>query len=124
MAVKIVDASALAAVVFAEPDADRVAQQLADAILTAPALLQFELTNICRTKLRQFPGQRDILLDQFSIRSAIAVETREIDHDEAPGLAERFGLSAYDASYLWLAREFDAQRVTLDQRLARAATLF
>ena len=37
------------------------------------------------------------------------------------GLAERIGLTAYDASYLWLARRTGAELVTLDRRLAAAA---
>jgi len=120
MAVKVVDASALAAVVFDEPGADRVDRQLAGVDLAAPALLPFEMTNICRTKLRQFPDQRDLLLDQFVIRARISVATVEVDHEETLALAEQFGLTTYDASYLWLARELNAELVTLDRQLARA----
>ncbi len=36
-------------------------------------------------------------------------------------LATETGLTAYDASYLWLARQLGAELVTLDQQLARAA---
>ena len=51
----------------------------------------------------------------------IAIETREIDHAGALELAEQFRLTAYDASYLWLARQLNAELVTLDRQLARAA---
>jgi uncharacterized protein with PIN domain len=43
MAVKVVDASALAALLFGEPEAER----LGNARLAAPALLGFELANVC-----------------------------------------------------------------------------
>jgi predicted nucleic acid-binding protein len=33
----------------------------------------------------------------------------------------RTGLTAYDAAYLWLARHLDAELVTLDTELQRAA---
>ena len=36
-------------------------------------------------------------------------------------LASATGLTAYDASYLWLARRLGAPLVTLDAQLARAA---
>ena len=36
-------------------------------------------------------------------------------------LAERHGLSVYDATYLWLAIDIDAELATLDADLARAA---
>ena len=37
-------------------------------------------------------------------------------------LATATGLTAYDASYLWLARHLQAELVTLDRRLAAAAS--
>jgi predicted nucleic acid-binding protein len=122
MAIKVVDASALAALLFQEDNADAVDRQLAGAVLVASALLQFEMTNVCRTKLRQYPDQRDILLDQFSVHAAMSIETREIDHLETLALSERLGLTTYDASYLWLAQHLGAELVTLDRQLARAAT--
>jgi len=45
-----------------------------------------------------------------------------IDHDDVLDLAARTGLTAYDASYLWLARQLGADLVTLDRQLERAAT--
>jgi predicted nucleic acid-binding protein len=36
-------------------------------------------------------------------------------------LARATGLTAYDASYLWIAAAYDAELVTLDRKLARAA---
>jgi predicted nucleic acid-binding protein len=123
MVIKVVDASALAALVFREEYAEQVGQRLADAILVAPALLQFEMSNVCRTKLRQYPALREMLLEQFSMHTSMAIEIRVIDHLAVLGLAERFELSAYDASYLWLAHELGVELVTLDRRLARAADL-
>lgn len=37
-------------------------------------------------------------------------------------LAEATGLTAYDASYLWVAHSMGAELVTLDRKLAAAAT--
>ena len=48
------------------------------------------------------------------------VETR-VDLPEAVTLAERMGLTVYDASYLWLAQELQAELITLDKQLADAA---
>ena len=123
MAVKVVDASAVAAMVFQEPGADEIDDRVSGSMLAAPALLQFELTNICRTKLRQFPDQREMLLDQFSAGIEIPIETHEVDCLAMLSLAEQFSLTAYAASYLWLACELDAELVTLDRQLARTAAL-
>jgi predicted nucleic acid-binding protein len=44
-----------------------------------------------------------------------------VDHDQTAGLALETGLTAYDASYLWLARRLGAELVTLDKALDAAA---
>jgi len=120
MAVKVVDASVIAAVLFGEPGTDAIRKMLAGAQLVAPALLGFELANVCLTKMRRHPDQRQELLHSFQLRGRLRVETVDIDHLGALGLAEASGLTAYDASYLWLARELGAELVTLDRRLAAA----
>jgi len=56
MAVKVVGASALAAIMFGEPDAEEVAARLEGASLVAPLLLGFEIVNLCLTKLRRHLG--------------------------------------------------------------------
>jgi len=43
-----------------------------------------------------------------------------VDHDGVLALAASTGLTAYDASYLWLARRLSADLVTLDRQLAQA----
>lgn len=120
MSVKVVDASALAALLFGEPEAESVAEQLGDAQLVAPALLGFELANVCLIKSRRHAEQRPVLTAAFRLRHQLGVEEVEVDHDGALELAASTGLTAYDASYLWLTRKLGADLVTLDQQLARA----
>jgi len=122
MAVKVVDASAVIAIIFAEPAAETIAPQIRGATLFAPALLLFEIVNACVTKLRRQPELRDEILEAFAIQAGLAIETAEVDHAGVLALAERFRLTGYDASYLWLAGRLDAELVTLDGPLGRAAT--
>ena len=119
-AVEVVDASALAALLFGEPDAVRVAGRLGTSRLVAPALLDFELANICLTKLRRNVAQRDAILRGFGLRQRIAIEIVAVDHGEVVATAEATGLTAYDASYFWLARRLGAGLLTLDRPLAAA----
>ncbi|VVM05596.1 type II toxin-antitoxin system VapC family toxin [Methylacidimicrobium tartarophylax] len=119
-AIKIVDASALAALVFGEPEAAAVATILEGARLAAPSLLGFELANVCLTKMRRHPEQREALRAAFPLAARLAVETVAVDHAAALDLAEATGLTAYDASYLWLARALGGELVTLDHKLAAA----
>jgi len=120
MAVKVVDASAVAALLFGEPEAEAVAGRLSGARLMAPGLLAFELANVCLVKCRRHPTQKRALTAAFRLRRRLEVEAVSVDHDAALELATATGLTAYDASYLWLARQLGAELVTLDRRLARA----
>jgi len=121
MAVSVLDASALAALLFGEPEGPAVAGRISDVRLTAPALLDFELANVCRTKIKRHPEQRAALLAALDLRERMSIDLLAVDHPAVVALALATGLTAYDASYLWLARQLDAGLVTLDRRLAAAA---
>lgn len=120
MPVKVVDASALGALLFGEPDGAAIAERLREASLIAPALLPFEVANVCVKKMRRHPDQRDALMAAFGMLDRMEVGAVEVDHGEVVGLAERSGLTAYDASYLWLARRMGSELVTLDRQLEAA----
>ncbi len=114
------DASALAALLFGEPEAEAIAARLTGARLAAPSLLEYELANVCLTKIRRQPGQRETLRAAFGLAHRLNVETVAVDQASVLDLAEATGLTAYDASYLWLARSLSGELVTLDRRLAAA----
>jgi predicted nucleic acid-binding protein len=119
--VKVVDASALAALVFGEPEAEAVAVRLEGGRLTAPALLDFELANVCLIKMRRQPDAREALRAAYGLAQRLNIETVAVDHAATLDLAETTGLTAYDATYLWLSRELGAELVTLDRALAAAS---
>jgi predicted nucleic acid-binding protein len=117
---KVVDASAVVALLFNEQTQEQIVARLHGASLHAPPLLEFEVANACLKKMRASPGEREALLEAFSLLNALSIALETIDLAEAMALAERTKLSFYDASYLWLARALDAELVTLDDKLARA----
>jgi predicted nucleic acid-binding protein len=123
MAVKIVDASALAALLFGEPEAEAVVVRLGDSSLVAPALLGFEIASVCLKKLRRNPEQRNALLAALAMYDRMSIEIVEVDYADTLQLAEAFGLSSYDAAYLWLAQTLSADLVTLDRRLQAAGAV-
>jgi predicted nucleic acid-binding protein len=123
MDVKVVDASALAAIIFKEPEREDIAVRLEGARLVAPALLGYEIVNACLSKLRRHPELRAGILQAFLLQGGLAIEPAEVDHAGALVLAEQTRLTGYDASYLWLAQRLNAELVTLDRDLARAAAL-
>jgi len=123
MTVKVVDASALAALLFGEPEAEVVAVRLEGSSLWAPALLGYEIASVCLKKVRRDPRRRDALLAAFALQARMPIEIVDVDHAATLQLAEVVGLTIYDAAYLWLARRLRAELVTLDKRLQTVGTL-
>ncbi len=118
---KVVDASAMAAFLFGEPEAESIASRIGTGRLVAPGLLAFELANVCLVKCRRAPDQRDSLVAGLLLLVRLGVEEVEVDHVGVLALAMTPRLTAYDASYLWLAQHLGAELVTLDKALGRAA---
>lgn len=121
MPVKVVDASAIGALVFGEPAADEIAAKLSGATLAAPALLAFEIANIAAKKLRRHPEQRAAVLAAHALSLLLSIENVAVDIAAVLSVAEETRLTVYDASYLWLARELHSDLVTLDAELNAAA---
>lgn len=117
----VVDASALAAVMFLEPEAPRVVAVLEREQWHAPAMLTFELTNIARTKMKQAPSETALIEEALEDMLAHPISFDPVDFRSVLNLAIETGLTAYDASYLWLSRHLGAPLVTLDRELAAHA---
>jgi predicted nucleic acid-binding protein len=117
MTVKVVDASALAALLFAEPEADAVEVRLRDAILVAPRLIEYELGNTCWKKCRRYPDSAAALMANFVLLQDLDLQLQDVDPAAVLELARRLEITYYDSSYLWLARTLTVELVTLDARL-------
>lgn len=122
MPVKVIDASALAALVFGEPEALRVALSIGNDALVVPPILWIEMANICWKKIRRFPDQRETVLGSHSRLGTLPLREVTIPLNEVLLLAERERLTVYDGCYLWLAQELQVELVTLDKRLGQRAT--
>lgn len=118
----VVDASAVAAVLFREPDHGLVTLAIPpDAKLVAPALLALEVANVARTKVRRGEVTR---ADAETVLADLArwrVRTARVPWAAAWKLAWAHGLTIYDAGYLHVAIARDARLVTLDADLRKAA---
>jgi predicted nucleic acid-binding protein len=79
MTAKVVDASALAALLFGEAEGTAGAERLRDADLIAPALLPVEIANACIKKMRREPGRRDALMVAFGMARRMGYELVTLD---------------------------------------------
>jgi predicted nucleic acid-binding protein len=119
MPATVVDASAVAAVLFDEPEAPPIVASITG-MLIAPTLLRYELASVCTTKLIRQPAHAAEIHARYKLLDTLAIEYFEPDWPPLPALAHRWALSAYDAAYLQLALARKAPLVTLDARLAAA----
>ena len=118
----VADASALVAIIFREAGSELIARQLEGVTVCAPTLLKFELANVALTKARRQPAAAAQIF--AALADAIDEPSDIVWHDvqaiDVALMAQATGLSAYDASYVWLAGSLGAHLVTLDKRLASA----
>jgi predicted nucleic acid-binding protein len=119
MSVTVVDASAIAAAIFDEPEAAPVIARITGALI-APGLLRYELASICTTKLVREPEHAKLILARYGLLADLDLDYIEPNWGSIPTLARRWDISAYDAAYLQVALAHRAPLVTLDSRLARA----
>lgn len=121
MVAKVVDASALAAVLLVEPEASRIVARLEGCELVAPSLIEFEVGNVCWKRAQREPDKARLYRQALQELAALDLAIQPIDAQAVWQLALHARLTFYDASYLWLARSLGVELVTLDQSLAAAA---
>lgn len=119
MSAVVIDASALAAVLFDEPEAEPVRASVRGRLI-APGLIRYELASVCLSKLLRYSERTGDIEARHALIDALDLTLFEPDWAELPQLARRWALSVYDAAYLQLALTRGASLVTLDARLAAA----
>jgi len=83
----------------------------------SPNLLLYETINGLRSAVvqkRLDPQKAELLLDSFL---NIGILFEKVDEKQVLGLALNKSITAYDASYVWLAKSKKVKLLTLDERL-------
>ena len=88
-----------------------------------PAVWRLEFPNALLAAERKKRIDRQTRIEALDLASGLAlrVDAAAIDMRSISGIAERHGLSTYDASYLELALRLGGDLITLDRELADAA---
>ena len=122
----VVDASVAIAIALQEPGYERALRLLRKrgtqgGRLLVPAFFWLEVVNVLIARYRQ---RATVALDAIVDLEELGLESVALDRPHlllTIDAMARGGLSAYDAAYLALAESADAQLLTADRQLARAA---
>ncbi len=87
----------------------------------APTLIDYELASVTMKKLRRVPANADALLAALHTVRRVRIRRVQPDIVQVLALAVATGLTACDASYLWVSKSLGLRLVTLDRELAKAA---
>ena len=118
----VVDCSALAVVLFDELERDTAALAMAGKALFAPDLLIHEMASVALKK--SAAGHTELARQALADLAALEITRCRVDVVAQFELAERTGLTAYDAACLQPALDIRAPLATFDQKLGKiAATL-
>lgn len=121
---RVVDASVLGATFFIDYRYREAERLIADADLFAPTLLNYEMANIAVKRIELFPQRQELILESLQTFLRLNVQLRDVDYRQVVDLAALTGLTAYDASYLYVARELGLPLITFDMQLARVARIW
>ena len=115
----VVDCSVVAGFIFREPSMVQARAKMNGRDLKGPYLLPIEIASVALKKHKQ--GFVDMASAGMEAYLSLSVELSPVKPEQVLALAIRYGLSAYDASYLWLAAELKVPLATFDEKLGRAA---
>jgi predicted nucleic acid-binding protein len=119
----VVDASAMVDLLLGDPTwVERLGHwQSRHAMLLAPAHFQAEVANALMLRVRLQPADAIARLRELSSAGVGIADRGLVGIFDAIELAARHGLTVYDAAYLALALDIDAELATQDHALERAA---
>ena len=117
----VVDASLLAASVFREAQREAAEAQMNGRSLCAPALIDYELANVALSKIRGRTISAEDATRALGLYVTLDIERFDADPVSTLRIGATFGLTAYDAAYLWVAGQLRAPIATFDARVAAAA---
>ena len=121
MPAKVVDASVLAAMAFGESRAAEAKELISGCEVFAPDFLPYEVCSVAYKKVvRQNLAEAGSALDSLRTILSLGITLLPVPKDALLSLALATGLTAYDAAYLYVARNLRCPLGTFDEWLARA----
>jgi predicted nucleic acid-binding protein len=117
----VADASVVVALLFDEQDQEETLARLGGRLVAAPHLLDLEFANAAVKKMRRERLDAGRVAEALQMLDEVVADRHPVPAAAALELAQRYGLTPYDAAYLWLAERLEVPLVTFDARLGEAA---
>jgi predicted nucleic acid-binding protein len=111
----------MAAALFGESTSAESAALLLGRTLHAPHVLDHEIASVALKKLQRERVPAEAVAAALHAYGLLPIERHAIDAETVVSIAQRCGLTAYDAAYLSVAEQLAAPLATLDDKLANAA---
>jgi predicted nucleic acid-binding protein len=120
----VADASVIAAALFGEAGTAEAVALLHGRTLYAPHLLDLEIASVGLKKQRRQNLSDEVVATALQAYGRLPIERHAVDAATIVVIAERYGLTPYDAAYLYVAEQLTAPLATLDGQLAAAARAY
>jgi predicted nucleic acid-binding protein len=117
MGARVADASVLAALAFGEKRAGEARKALGKGRLYAPRLMGCELAHVAVKKISNRPEEKEHILKALDLALRLDIQWVDVDLPAVAKLALSKGLTAYDASYLYVSASLGIPLLTFDARL-------
>lgn len=117
MGARVVDASVLAALAFGEVRAREAREELKKGRLYAPRLMGYELAHVAVKKIAKQPKEKENILKALNLALRLEIQWVDVDLSAVAKLAVGKGLTAYDASYLYVSASLGIPLLTFDEKL-------
>jgi predicted nucleic acid-binding protein len=117
----MVDANIYLAVILDEPEKKIIVEITQDDELISPVVLPFEVGNALSAMYKRNRLDKKQIIECYSIFQQIPVRLIDINMPTSLGIAADYGIYAYDAYYLELAKRYKCSLMTLDNKMKEVA---
>ena len=115
----LLDASAIMAIIFNEPNRGKVIELTKNAILLSPEVISFEIGNALINLHRKRKISEEELMEAYRNFTLIPLRIVTVDIQRALKIACKYKIYAYDAYYLEIACRLKLPLITFDDEMKK-----
>lgn len=117
----LADANIFLAVIFNEPEKDKIVKNTLGMELTSPEILPYEIGNALSAMAKRNILNHEQIIESFQYFKQIPVRLINVNIENALSISLEHQIYAYDAYYLEIAKRLKLQLLTLDQKMKSVA---